>query len=90
MNGFADAEQIVLMGIALAIGLLIGVERGWKFREAKEEERIAGLRTYGLTGLLGGGAGLLSQYIGTTAEEVLNQIDCCVLVLKPEAFVTLE
>ena len=66
MNGFADAEQIALMGIALAIGLLIGVERGWKFREAKEGERIAGLRTYGLTGLLGGGAGLLSQYLSTT------------------------
>ena len=67
MNGFADAQQIALMGIALAIGLLIGVERGWKFREAKEGERVAGLRTYGLTGLLGGGAGLLSQYLGTTA-----------------------
>jgi len=66
LNGFADAEQIALMGIALAIGLLIGVERGWKFREAKEGERIAGLRTYGLTGLLGGGAGLLSQYLSTT------------------------
>ena len=67
MNDFADAEQIALMGIALAIGLLIGVERGWKSREAKEGQRIAGLRTYGLTGLLGGGAGLLSQYLGTTA-----------------------
>ena len=67
MNGFADAEQIALMAIALAIGLLIGVERGWKFREAKEGQRIAGLRTYGLTGLLGGGAGLLSQYLGATA-----------------------
>jgi len=67
LNGFADAEQIALMAIALAIGLLIGVERGWKFREAKEGQRIAGLRTYGLTGLLGGGAGLLSQYLGATA-----------------------
>lgn len=63
MNGFVDAKQITLMGIALAIGLLIGAERGWKSREAKDGERIAGLRTYGLTGLLGGGAGLLSQYL---------------------------
>jgi uncharacterized membrane protein YhiD involved in acid resistance len=63
VNGFVDAKQITLMGIALAIGLLIGAERGWKSREAKDGERIAGLRTYGLTGLLGGGAGLLSQYL---------------------------
>ena len=64
MNDFADAKQIALLGTALAIGLLIGVERGWKSREAKEGGRIAGLRTYGLTGLLGGIAGLLSQYLG--------------------------
>ena len=64
MNNFADSEQIALLGIALAIGLLIGVERGWKSREAKEGARVAGLRTYGLTGLLGGGAGVLSQYLG--------------------------
>lgn len=67
MNDFADTEQIILLGIALAIGLLIGVERGWRSREAKEGERIAGLRTYGLTGLLGGGAGMLSQYLGVAA-----------------------
>lgn len=64
MNDFADAEQIALLGIALAIGLLIGIERGWKSRQIKEGGRIAGLRTYGLTGLLGGIAGLLSQYLG--------------------------
>ena len=67
MNDFVDAEQIALLGTALAIGLLIGVERGWKSREAKEGERIAGLRTYGLTGLLGGGAGVLSQYLEIAA-----------------------
>ncbi|MEA2079293.1 MAG: universal stress protein, UspA, partial [Pseudomonadota bacterium] len=26
--------------------------------------------------------------IGNTAEEVLNQVDCSVLTLKPEGFVT--
>ena len=64
MNDFADAEQITLLGIALAIGLLIGIERGWKSRQVKEGGRIAGLRTHGLTGLLGGVAGVLSQYLG--------------------------
>lgn len=67
MNGFADAEQIMLLGIALAIGLLIGIERGWRLRDVKEGERIAGLRTYGLIGLLGGVSGLFSQYLGVPA-----------------------
>ncbi|HEB82089.1 MAG TPA: MgtC/SapB family protein [Gammaproteobacteria bacterium] len=71
MNNFADAEQIILLGIAIAIGLLIGIERGWKFREAKEGERIAGLRTHGLIGLLGGVSGLLAQYLGVAAFGVV-------------------
>jgi len=64
VNGSVEFEQIILLGTALAIGLLIGVERGWKTRDAREGERIAGLRTYGLTGLLGGLAGLLVEFHG--------------------------
>ncbi len=45
---------------ALAIGLLIGVERGWAQREVTEGQRIAGVRTYALLGLLGGVIGVLS------------------------------
>lgn len=52
------------MAVALAIGLLIGVERGWREREAKEGARIAGVRTYGLIGLLGGVSALLSEKLG--------------------------
>lgn len=64
MSDFADVKEITLMGSALAIGLLIGVERGWRLREEKDGMRVAGIRTFGLTGLLGGSAGLLAQYIG--------------------------
>ncbi len=39
---------------SLAIGLLIGLERGWRGRELSEGGRVAGLRTFALTGLLGG------------------------------------
>ncbi|WP_420717583.1 MgtC/SapB family protein [Emcibacter sp.] len=53
------------MGAALAIGLLIGIERGWEKREAAEGERIAGVRTYGLLGLLGGGTALLAAQFGS-------------------------
>lgn len=53
-----------LLFAALAIGLLIGIERGWKERASKEGERIAGVRTYGLIGLLGGGSALLAEDLG--------------------------
>src|SRR5262245_30806930 len=48
------------LAVALAIGLLIGLERGWQFREEAEGERTAGFRTYALTGLLGGICAALS------------------------------
>jgi uncharacterized membrane protein (DUF4010 family) len=57
-------DSIVLLGVALAVGFLIGIERGWKQREAEEGTRISGLRTFGLIGLLGGVIGLLSQQLG--------------------------
>ena len=48
------------LAVALAIGLLIGLERGWQTREESDYQRTAGLRTFALTGLLGGICGLMS------------------------------
>lgn len=42
------------LSVAFAIGLLIGLERGWQARGKAEGERAAGLRTFALTALLGG------------------------------------
>lgn len=42
------------LGLALAIGLLVGLERGWRERDAPDGIRTAGIRTYGIAGLLGG------------------------------------
>lgn len=47
--------------MALAIGLLVGLERGWRLREAADGQRAAGLRTFALVGLLGGITGVLSR-----------------------------
>jgi len=49
---------------ALAVGLLIGLERGWNDRELPEGGRVAGLRTFALTGLLGGVLGHLQPIFG--------------------------
>jgi hypothetical protein len=61
----SETELFHRMGVALAIGLLIGLERGWKMREAGEGERAAGLRTFALTGLLGGVSGALAAAAST-------------------------
>lgn len=58
-----ELENFKLLGIALAIGLLIGLERGWRARDRVEGMRVAGLRTYGLIGLLGGLSGILAQQV---------------------------
>ncbi|OAP35606.1 hypothetical protein AU381_11880 [Sinorhizobium glycinis] len=55
-------EALILrLGLALAIGLLVGLERGWREREAPAGSRTAGLRTYGISGLLGGILAALSD-----------------------------
>ncbi|PAV26718.1 hypothetical protein CF392_04425 [Tamilnaduibacter salinus] len=46
--------------VALSLGTLVGLERGWNAREREAGERVAGIRTFALTGLLGGIAALLS------------------------------
>ncbi|HHJ37990.1 MAG: hypothetical protein AXA67_12585 [Methylothermaceae bacteria B42] len=47
--------------VALAIGFLIGLERGWSKRELEPGRRIAGIRTFGLISLLGGLTMLLGR-----------------------------
>ena len=61
-----SAAQVAFyhLGVALAVGLLIGVERGWAERDEEEGTRVAGVRTFALIGLLGGAAGLVSQTLG--------------------------
>lgn len=46
------------LALALAIGMLIGVERGWRMREEEAGSRVAGVRTFALVGLLGGLIGI--------------------------------
>ncbi|MFG3937239.1 MgtC/SapB family protein [Pseudomonas aeruginosa] len=56
-----DDPALVGLGLALASGLLIGLERGWQQRERPEGHRVAGVRTFALIGLLGGLGGLLAS-----------------------------
>lgn len=61
------AEEIVSyniiysLALALALGLIIGVEREWRERDYEGGVRPAGVRTFGLISLSGGVAGVLGQ-----------------------------
>jgi uncharacterized membrane protein (DUF4010 family) len=55
---------LAALGYAIAIGLLVGLERGWTERDADDGHRVAGLRTFGLLGLIGGVAALTAGWIG--------------------------
>lgn len=65
-------DLIQRLALALAIGFLVGVERGWRAREVAEGGRTAGVRTYALIGLLGGITGLLSQTLGGWAFAAMG------------------
>lgn len=52
-------SDLIPIGLALALGLLIGVQRGWALRAGAPGSRFAGVRTFGLLGLAGGLAGAL-------------------------------
>lgn len=60
-------HTISKLGLALAIGLLVGLERGWREREQPDQSRTAGIRTFGLSGLLGGIFAALTVALGSTA-----------------------
>lgn len=55
---------ILRIGLALAIGLLVGLERGWRERDAPSGSRTAGIRTYGISGLFGGIVAALAEALG--------------------------
>ncbi|WP_330203147.1 MgtC/SapB family protein [Cyanobacterium sp. Dongsha4] len=59
-----DLVIISRLTIALTLGLIIGIERGWSNRESPEELGSDGLRNFGLVGLLGGITALLAEEWG--------------------------
>jgi uncharacterized membrane protein (DUF4010 family) len=58
-------ELLSRFALSLGIGLLIGLERGWHTREAPPGSRTAGVRTFAITGLLGGTIAALARGQGS-------------------------
>ncbi len=57
-------EILKRLAVSLAIGLLVGLERGWRTRDEQDHRRAAGFRTFALSGLLGGVTGAVSLQAG--------------------------
>lgn len=55
-----EYELMQRAALAVAIGLLIGIQRGWQDRQLPNGSRVAGIRTFTLIGMLGGISGLIS------------------------------
>ena len=61
-------ELLPRFAVALGIGLIVGLERGWRQRTQQEGSRAAGIRTFSITGLLGGVVGALVALAGGAAS----------------------
>jgi len=59
-----QVEILSRLSVALAIGLLVGLERGWRRRDEQDHQRAAGFRTFAISGLLGGVAGAIGLNAG--------------------------
>ena len=57
---------------ALVIGLLLGIERGWKQRTEPSGEREAGIRTFTLVSLTGFAAGIVAATLGPALPAVIG------------------
>jgi uncharacterized membrane protein (DUF4010 family) len=56
-----EMDLVRHLAVALALGLVVGVERGWQSRGGTPGSRSLGMRTFGLAGLLGGVVGSLAD-----------------------------
>lgn len=68
---FQEIDLVRRLAVATLIGLLIGIERGWRERNATGGTRTAGIRTFTLIGLLGGIVGLLARTVQDKTASAL-------------------
>ena len=68
------AQEALGAGVGLAIGALVGLERGFKLRDQKEGTRVAGVRTFSLIGLGSGLAGVIAVKQPLAAGTVIIAI----------------
>lgn len=71
LDFFQEFDLVRRLIVATVIGLLVGIERGWRERTAQGGTRTAGIRTFTLIGLVGGVVGLTAR---TLEDKVAGAI----------------
>lgn len=71
----------LLLGAALACGLMIGIERGWRLRDQPAGTRVAGIRTLTLIGGAGGVSALLGQLLSPVLTALLAGAVAAIVVI---------
>jgi uncharacterized membrane protein (DUF4010 family) len=78
LNG--QTETAFQLLVALLLGALIGLQRGWVTRQQPAGERVAGIRTHTLTGLFGGIAALLAAKLTVWLMPVMLLVIAAVAI----------
>ncbi len=79
-TGLTAAQGYGGIALSLALGLLVGIQRGWAQRQQAEGSRFAGIRTFGLLGLAGGLAGYLFGESEAIATIILAATAALILI----------
>ncbi|MBB4234996.1 MgtC/SapB family protein [Rhizobium esperanzae] len=80
MTSLVMTDAFQRLSLALAIGILVGIERGWQDREAAPGKRVAGIRTYGLSSFLGGFCGFLQPVTGPILPTAIFAFFCITIL----------
>lgn len=75
-----ELSDLARLAVSLALGLLVGIQRGWAQRDRPAGSRFAGVRTFALVGLGGGISGMLFRGAPGPATVLLGAIGVLVLV----------
>ncbi len=63
-NLMENHHRLIELAVALLLGTLIGIQRGWKDRAREAGQRVAGIRTHALTAMAGALGVVLAQHLG--------------------------
>ncbi|MEJ2456788.1 MAG: hypothetical protein P8Y58_01025, partial [Novosphingobium sp.] len=80
MNALSGYSHLINIAMGLALGMLVGLQRGWALREQPAGSRFAGIRTFALMGLAGGIAGVLYDGARGPATALLAAVMVLVLL----------
>lgn len=81
------SDLLIRISLALGIGLVIGLERGWTQREERPGSRTAGIRTFAVTALLGAIVAALALALVPNSPVAAALILCTGLAVYATAIV---